>query len=335
MSNCRICGAKASFIKQVEGYKKGMNYNISYCHSCDNSFSDCYPQDSDIYNLIYKSSSFIDGYKRYDTYRQNVLANSSPFSYLSEVEDMYWAIKKTMELSYLNKTDKILEVGCGMGYLTYSLYKEGFNIKGCDISEVAIEKAKQTYSSIEKDRYFVGDIFEMSLNNNEFYDTIILTEVIEHIFEPLVFIKALLKLLKPNGHIIITTPNKSSYNKNIIWTSDLPPIHYSFLSENSFKKIASLTDSNAVFIDFTDYNNKNHNFVDSSKVKDGISTFTSNGEVILKDQSFMMFIKKILKKTWIFIIIKYLNFILANNKDLTRSNVLCCVLKKQEEILYA
>ena len=328
MSNCKICGSIASSIKKVEGYKENKYYQIYYCESCDASFSDCYPDDSSIYNLIYENASFISGYGRYDTYKNNVLKNENPFEYLSEAEDMYWAIKQSISKGHLKKTSKILEVGCGMGYLTFSLNKEGFDIKGCDISEKAIEKAKKTYGLSSSELFFVADIYKISENDSLRYDTIILTEVIEHIYDPLHFINTLLKLLKNNGNVIITTPNKTAYKKSVFWTSDLPPVHYWWLSENSFEKIALLTNSSIQFIDFSQYNIDRHLFVDDDNIKDGVSTFDKNGNLLLKSSKFLFMLKFLIKKTWAFDVIKYVKFKLTK-KDISKSYVLCCILQKR------
>lgn len=257
-----------------------------------------------------------------------MLKNNTPFEYLSEAEDMYWAIKQSINKGYIKKTSKILEVGCGMGYLTYSMNKEGFNIKGCDISEKAIEKAKATYGLNTEELFFVADIYKISEDANFRYDTIILTEVIEHIYNPLDFISTLLKLLSPNGNIIITTPNKTAYKKSIFWTSDLPPVHYWWLSENSFEKIALLTNSNINFIDFSQYNIDRNLFVNDENIKDGVSTFDKDGILILKKNKFLSKLKIIIKKTLAFKILKAIRFRLTK-KDISKSYVLCCILEKR------
>ena len=328
MLDCKICGSEASFIKQVEGYREGRFYNIHYCEYCDASFSDSHIEDYTIYNLIYDNSSSINGYNRYDTYKDKVLKDEKPFEYLSEAEDMYWAIKQSIKKDYIRKTDKILEVGCGMGYLTYSMLKEGFNIRGCDISQRAIEKARQTYNLENEDLFFEADVYELSENNNSKFDVIILTEVIEHIFNPSDFIKTLFKLLNSGGHIIITTPNKSAYNKSIFWTSDLPPVHYWWLSEQSFINIAKFTNSGIYFIDFTDYNSKNNIFVNDSNIKDGKPTFDRNGIIIKNNNSITTSLKKLVKQTPIYTLYMYLNFVYTK-KDIKKSFVLCCILEKK------
>lgn len=43
----------------------------------------------------------------------------------------------------LNKNEKIIELGCGLGYISEELYKMGFDIKGYDIDSLAINEAKK------------------------------------------------------------------------------------------------------------------------------------------------------------------------------------------------
>ena len=79
----------------------------------------------------------------------------------------------------------------------------------------------------------------------------ILTEVIEHVENPIEFLKAIEVLLKNNGNIIMTTPNKSIVPLDVVWSSELPPIHHWWFSEDSIKYMANHLNLQYSFIDFT------------------------------------------------------------------------------------
>jgi hypothetical protein len=63
-------------------------------------------------------------------------------------------------------------------------------------------------------------------------------------------------LLKPDGKLIITTPNKYTSRDDVIWDTDLPPIHFWWLSEESIRKIGEKLKFRVELVDFTPFNEK-------------------------------------------------------------------------------
>ena len=146
----------------------------------------------------------------------------------------------------------ILEIGSGLGYLTYSLNRSGYKTTGLDISQDAVTQAKEKYG----DHYESGDLFVLAENRKKQYNCVVMTEIIEHVEDPKSFIKAALSLLKDGGKLIVTTPNKSDAPKDTIWQSDIPPVHLWFLAEESMLHIAKEMKKECKFVDFTEYNKK-------------------------------------------------------------------------------
>jgi len=107
----------------------------------------------------------------------------------------------------------ILDLGCGNGYLANYLISEGFNAYGTDASEAGIAIASQS----NPDRFFIQDLSTGKLPDglqNLIFDTIISTEVIEHLYDPEGFIDFCKNVLKGKGEIIISTPYHG-YLKNL------------------------------------------------------------------------------------------------------------------------
>lgn len=285
--NCKICNSPSSrVIERLTGYQQGTFFDVYYCKECDTSFvSDVSPQtnvSNSIYDLIYKHSNRVPGYQRYYEYSEAVLTQKDPLNYLAQMEDMYWAINECISQRKITEKAKIVEVGCGFGYLTYALRKSNFNVIGIDISEKAISKANEKFGNF----YKCANIYDMAGSNSEKYDVVILTEVIEHIENPNSFMYALKRMLNTNGIIILTTPNKSAYSKNSFWDSELPPIHLFWLSERSIEFIAHKLDMHCTFINFSKFN-KWH--LDPIKLKnysqtDRLPVFDENGNFIGKSQ---------------------------------------------------
>lgn len=245
MKNCIICNS--SSIKIVEpkypGYEVGTFFEIFNCYECNSSFIDQSMLDKTIYEKIYSFPDLIQ-YDRYYRYAVEVLSKSNPLRYLSQTESVYYNVYKNVK----DKNQKILEVGCGYGYLTYALNKTGNNAVGIDISTKAIEFAKQHFGN----SYLNISVEEFAAKYDEKYDMIISTEVIEHLENPVLLLEQLKGLLADNGKILLTTPNKDFASKKFTWLTDSPPVHVTWLSRKSFIKIA---DKLGFKIEFTSYKN--------------------------------------------------------------------------------
>lgn len=253
MSNvieCLLCRNKVKVLyENYPGYKMGYFYSIFYCENCDTSFASPLKSDSNLYELIYSQIQIVPGFNRYLKYSAEVKTHTDSLEYLASSEDVYWSIQKFFQDFIIDKNDNILEIGSGLGYLTYSLSMKGYNVKGLDISKNAIEIATKQYG----DLYVCGDIHELSEKEQGKYSVIIMTELIEHVENVHQFIASAKLLLKKGGYLILTTPNKSSYSKKVVWNTTAPPIHLWWFSETSIRYLAKYFDLSISFIDFSKY----------------------------------------------------------------------------------
>jgi 2-polyprenyl-3-methyl-5-hydroxy-6-metoxy-1,4-benzoquinol methylase len=99
----------------------------------------------------------------------------------------------------------VLDVGCGNGIISRSLGEHGFNVYGIDISEKAIEKAKQ----LNKFAHVKFDVLsaEHLISEGKKYNAIICSEVLEHLSEPGDLLKVLYNSISDDGIVIVTVPN--------------------------------------------------------------------------------------------------------------------------------
>ncbi len=249
---CKICDAVSKkTYEKLNGYIDQSFYDLYECSDCKTSFCDPMESSSFVYESIYKQADKIPGYNRYAVYAAKVLKEKNPLDFLAASESMYWAIKKSLENNFPKKENiKILEIGSGLGYTTYALNKSGYDCKGIDISQNAVDRAIEKFGSY----YIAGDIFKESDKYAGKYDAVIMTELIEHVESPLDFIKESFKFLKEGGKLIITTPNKSFYPEGTVWRSDVAPVHLYWMGEDSFVKIADILNKKVSFLDFSEFN---------------------------------------------------------------------------------
>lgn len=108
-----------------------------------------------------------------------------------------------------NPQARILEIGCSegrTGALALQQQKCGTYF-GVEMSESAAEKAKQRISEV-----VVGNIEEMNLPwPPEYFDVLVLSEVLEHLVEPWAVLKKIRPLIKPRGRVFASSPNVSHH----------------------------------------------------------------------------------------------------------------------------
>jgi SAM-dependent methyltransferase len=224
-----------------------------------------------------------------------------------------------------------LEVGSGLGYLTFALQKAGYNVQGIDISIEAVTNAQAKFGNF----YICDDLLTYANEKPNQYDVIIMTEVIEHLNNPQAFIGATYKLLRAHGACIITTPNKSFYPHNATWLTDAPPIHCWWFSENSLEHIAHRYKMQLQFVDFKEYYKKHPEiFIINNFNNLGEHVFTQDGKVISlsNNKSNKKKIPAWLKKIKCYILIRNLILCILNpNKykiGSSQSINLCAILTK-------
>jgi len=216
---CPLCESNDSNIiyKDYPGYLEKTTFDIYKCNNCNSHFVDSSKINKDIYQKVYNDSS-TEGYDRYYQYGIEIKSKENPLKFLGYSEEAYYPIYKFFK----NKTGlDILEIGCGYGYTSYAIRKQGNNVIGLDISQNAIKFANTNFGN-----FHVNFDVDKFVSDKKF-DVIIATEVFEHLENPYLFVKKIKEFLKKDGKILMTTPNKdfTKQNKKAIWQNDFPPLH--------------------------------------------------------------------------------------------------------------
>lgn len=119
-------------------------------------------------------------------------------------------INKFITSSGITRNDTILEVGCGMGKFTFPLLERGYNVTGLDLSPVLLQKLLEHNSNRFQFDLIASDILDAPTELNEQFDYVIGFFTLHHFMNLDTYIKAMSRLLKPNGSIIFLEPN--AYN---------------------------------------------------------------------------------------------------------------------------
>jgi len=106
-------------------------------------------------------------------------------------------------LRKLNRTSKILEVGCGTGNFTLKLFARGFgNVTCLDISEDMIATLKEKTKSFDHSATFVvADLDSFLAGNKTKFELILMNSVLHHLPHPISSLRQLCQTLNNKGVI--------------------------------------------------------------------------------------------------------------------------------------
>jgi 2-polyprenyl-3-methyl-5-hydroxy-6-metoxy-1,4-benzoquinol methylase len=112
-----------------------------------------------------------------------------------------------------DKPIKILDIGCGNGYVASKLAELGHSMIAVDISTDGIEIARSAYPSV---KFRVCSVYDPALKEvvGELVDCVIALEVVEHLFYPKKLFEQSYQILKDGGYLIVSTPYHG-YWKNL------------------------------------------------------------------------------------------------------------------------
>lgn len=151
--------------------------------------------------------------------------NNDEFKRWTVIESLIKEIKNDDNL-------KILDLGCGRGWLTNLLSQFG-EVIGIEPVNKVVEYAKNIFPEIH---FLKGTAINLINQYKDTFDLIVSSEVIEHIpdLEKQQFVKEIHMLLKNDGFLIITTPRKDVEKEWNKYTDSNQPIE-DWISENDLK----------------------------------------------------------------------------------------------------
>jgi ubiquinone/menaquinone biosynthesis C-methylase UbiE len=117
----------------------------------------------------------------------------------------YYAFWERCLAKHLNPGDKVLEVACGPGYLVERLLKR-YDTYAMDLSLAALERTRKRTGATS----LLQATAESIPIKEGTFNAILAFDLIEHLPNPQNFIEAAHRLLKPNGLLILATPNPQS-----------------------------------------------------------------------------------------------------------------------------
>ncbi|WP_075642011.1 class I SAM-dependent methyltransferase [Exiguobacterium indicum] len=115
---------------------------------------------------------------------------------------VHWIVRQA-------KGEHILDIGCSGGVVPILLGREGKHVVGIDVLPEAIIEAKQALleePTSVKEKVELHEANVMTYTPDIQFDTVLMTEVLEHIGEPERFIARAVSFIAPEGRLVITVP---------------------------------------------------------------------------------------------------------------------------------
>lgn len=121
--------------------------------------------------------------------------------------------QRYMSIGKLVAGKNILDAASGEGYGSNILAQYAKSVVGLDIDEGAVNRSSERYKEQRNLRYLQGSIASIPLEDASL-DVVVSFETIEHVSEDLQqsFLKEIKRVLKPDGFLIMSTPNKEVYS---------------------------------------------------------------------------------------------------------------------------
>ncbi|MGB9243768.1 MAG: class I SAM-dependent methyltransferase [Candidatus Acidiferrales bacterium] len=142
------------------------------------------------------------------------------------------------------KNGRLLDLGCGVGNFIAAARNSGFDVTGIELNPSAVRFARENYG--------LREVFAMrpqefrSANPGRTFDAVTFFEVLEHQDDPQGFLNTARECLASGGHIALSVPNRSRWQKGVE-TLDYPPNHLTrwsplalrnFLEKNGFEVLS-------------------------------------------------------------------------------------------------
>ncbi|WP_395051088.1 class I SAM-dependent methyltransferase [Flavobacterium sp.] len=167
------------------------------------------------------------------------------------------------------KDKVVLDIACVEGYGSNLMIKKASYIYSVDIDEETMQVAKHKYKKSNLE-FLTGSTSSIPLANNSI-DVVVSFETIEHHDEHDEMVKEIKRVLKPNGLLIISTPDK-------LYASDSNEHHNEFhikeLYKHEFKDLISKNFDNVQLISQTYFSGSS--LIDNESDKDQLQIYSGN-----------------------------------------------------------
>ncbi len=129
-----------------------------------------------------------------------------------------------------------LDIGCATGMLIAHMGEKGWNTKGVEICRESAEYGMR----VRGVDIFIGTLEEARFDSSSF-SVVHFSHLIEHLTDPRGFLNEVFRVVKPNGYVVVTTPNIDGLQAKLFgtsWRSAIPD-HLFLFSKKTLRRLVS------------------------------------------------------------------------------------------------
>ena len=242
---CPLCGAKGQH--EVSGHDRLQNilepiYHYALCQDCGALYQ------SPIPDLETIASFYQDDYAPHQARKRKTMSMSEKsvmrFKYGYDLEVPMLrrllapiiALFRYREAVNFEGGGRALDIGCGRGSLVAKHQDIGWESSGVEFNHNAVLVARENGLEV-----FEGDLFSAAFPDNHF-DLVTAVHLIEHLDDPKAFVKEIYRILKPNGRLMLKTPNADALGRRYFgadWFPNDIPRHLVMFEPKTLKRLVT------------------------------------------------------------------------------------------------
>lgn len=217
---CPVCRSEA----RAFPFDLPEGYRVARCENCHTHY--LFPRlTEEAMQLVYQDPSYYQG-------GDSGYADTSYFDQEKALRATFRALLRNLEKREITGGD-LLEIGCGYGYLLEEARPYFQRRVGTECSPDAASQARKTGADV-----FVGGLEE--LPGDALFDCALAIQVIEHIYDPVNFMKQLASHVKPGGRVVLATPDIGGALRKLMgrsWPSFKVPEHVLYFDFQSLQRL--------------------------------------------------------------------------------------------------
>ena len=215
-TDCPLCAtSRLRYAFSHEGYR------IVRCADCGLMFSNPQPSDMEL-AAIYSADYFLGAETAEGRTATREMKRATARQYLAEIRRYDGA-----------PAGHLLEIGCGDGDFLVEAEAAGFQVTGVEYAPAACAQAR---ARLQRGSIICGELERAGVGAAQF-DLCVLSDVIEHVRDPLAFLREIHRVLKPGGAIFIATPSLASWSARLLHENwmEFKPEHLTYFDPQTLE----------------------------------------------------------------------------------------------------
>lgn len=119
--------------------------------------------------------------------------------------------EKSFDLAKLESGKMAADIGAGTGFITEGLLTRGLDVVVVDQSEEMLKSMQTKFAKYSNVQYKIGNYDNLPIEDSKM-DYVFASMFLHHVEEPLIAIKEMVRILKPNGKLIIADAETHPYD---------------------------------------------------------------------------------------------------------------------------